>query len=96
MAAIPESARLFMSGLIERARKLRKTIAFPEGGLWQRLDGGAMTTEDWDDPAGEGFRHVCSDWCLTINRAARLVICTDPSDQPGATETDWPFIQEGP
>jgi phosphate acetyltransferase len=31
MAEIPESARLFMSGLIERARKLKKTIAFPEG-----------------------------------------------------------------
>lgn len=29
--AIPESARLFMSGLIDRARKLKKTIAFPEG-----------------------------------------------------------------
>src|SRR4051794_14114581 len=27
----PESARQFMSGLIERARKLKKTIAFPEG-----------------------------------------------------------------
>ncbi len=31
MAAIPESARLFMAGLIERARKLKRTIAFPEG-----------------------------------------------------------------
>ncbi|PWU00213.1 MAG: phosphate acetyltransferase [Terriglobia bacterium] len=31
MAAIPESARSFMSGLIERARKLKKTIVFPEG-----------------------------------------------------------------
>ena len=31
MAAIPESAELFMSGLIERARKLKKTIVFPEG-----------------------------------------------------------------
>src|SRR5438309_11946945 len=31
MAEIPESARLFMSGLIERARKLKKTIVFPEG-----------------------------------------------------------------
>src|SRR5437660_1760865 len=31
MAAIPESAKLFMSGLIERARKLKKTIVFPEG-----------------------------------------------------------------
>src|SRR5450631_1022634 len=30
MAAIPESARLFMSGLVERARKLKKTIAFHE------------------------------------------------------------------
>src|SRR5579872_5487643 len=31
MAAIPESAQLFMSGLTERARKLKKTIVFPEG-----------------------------------------------------------------
>jgi len=31
MAEIPESARQFMAGLIERARKLKKTIAFPEG-----------------------------------------------------------------
>src|ERR1035437_6957357 len=31
MAAIPESAKLFMSGLIERARTLKKTVAFPEG-----------------------------------------------------------------
>src|ERR1017187_6427535 len=31
MAAIPESAKLFMTGLIERARKLKTTIAFPEG-----------------------------------------------------------------
>jgi phosphate acetyltransferase len=31
MPAIPESAVRFMSGLIERARKLKKTIAFPEG-----------------------------------------------------------------
>src|SRR5580765_4066296 len=27
----PESARQFMAGLIDRARKLKKTIAFPEG-----------------------------------------------------------------
>jgi hypothetical protein len=31
MATIPESARLFMSGLIERARRQKKTIVFPEG-----------------------------------------------------------------
>jgi phosphate acetyltransferase len=31
VAEVPESAKLFMSGLIERARKLKKTIAFPEG-----------------------------------------------------------------
>ncbi len=29
--AIPESAARFMSGVVERARKLKKTIAFPEG-----------------------------------------------------------------
>jgi phosphate acetyltransferase len=28
---MPESATLFMAGLIDRARKLKKTIAFPEG-----------------------------------------------------------------
>ena len=31
MAPIPESARLFMAGLIERARLRKKTIVFPEG-----------------------------------------------------------------
>ena len=31
MAAIPESARLFMAELIARARKHKKTIVFPEG-----------------------------------------------------------------
>ncbi len=31
MAAIPESAARFMAGVIERARKLKKTLAFPEG-----------------------------------------------------------------
>ena len=31
MATLPESARLFMSGLIERARRQKKTIVFPEG-----------------------------------------------------------------
>ena len=29
--AMPESAGLFVAGLIERARKLKKTIVFPEG-----------------------------------------------------------------
>ena len=42
MAAIPESAKLFMSGLIERARKLKKTIVFPEGdGSARARSGGA-------------------------------------------------------
>jgi phosphate acetyltransferase len=31
MADLPESAREFMRGLVERARKLNKTIVFPEG-----------------------------------------------------------------
>ena len=41
MPAIPESARLFMSGLIERARKLKRTIAFPEGNDPRILDAAA-------------------------------------------------------
>ncbi|HLK51438.1 MAG TPA: phosphate acetyltransferase [Bryobacteraceae bacterium] len=31
MAAVPESAKLFMAGLIDRARRRRRTIVFPEG-----------------------------------------------------------------
>src|SRR5580704_9675826 len=30
-SVIPESAQIFMAGLIARARKLKKTIVFPEG-----------------------------------------------------------------
>src|SRR5580700_5413717 len=30
-SVIPESAQIFMAGLIVRARKLKKTIVFPEG-----------------------------------------------------------------
>jgi phosphate acetyltransferase len=48
MTAIPESARLFMSGLIERARKLKKTIAFPEGADPRVLEAAARL-------AGEGL-----------------------------------------
>ena len=46
MADIPESARLFMSGLIERARKLKKTIAFPEGTDPRVLDAAARLARD--------------------------------------------------
>jgi phosphate acetyltransferase len=38
MAATPESATRFMSGLIERARRLKKTIVFPEGADPRVLD----------------------------------------------------------
>jgi phosphate acetyltransferase len=48
MAAIPESARLFMAGLIQRARKLKKTIAFPEGEDARILEAAARL-------AGEGI-----------------------------------------
>jgi len=44
--AIPESARLFMSGLIERARKLKKTIAFPEGADPRVLEAAARLARD--------------------------------------------------
>jgi hypothetical protein len=46
MAEIPESAKLFVSGLIERARKLKKTIAFPEGGDPRVLDAAARLAHD--------------------------------------------------
>src|SRR5689334_7987402 len=46
MAEIPESARHFMSGLIERARKLKKTIAFPEGSDPRVLDAAARLARD--------------------------------------------------
>lgn len=44
--AIPESARLFMSGLIERARKLKKTIVFPEGSDPRVLEAAARLARD--------------------------------------------------
>src|SRR5690242_1085354 len=46
MAAIPESAKLFMSGLIDRARKLKKTIAFPEGADPRVLEAAARLARD--------------------------------------------------
>jgi len=46
MAAIPESAKLFMSGLIERARRLKKTIAFPEGTDARVLEAAARLARD--------------------------------------------------
>jgi phosphate acetyltransferase len=46
MAEIPESARQFMNGLIERARKLKKTIAFPEGTDPRVLDAAARLARD--------------------------------------------------
>jgi len=48
MAAIPESARLFMAGTVERARKLKKTIVFPEGGDARVLAAAArLAREAW-------------------------------------------------
>ncbi len=46
MADIPESARRFMSGLIERARKLKKTIAFPEGSDARVLEAAARLARE--------------------------------------------------
>lgn len=44
--AIPESAKRFMSGLIDRARKLKKTIAFPEGNDPRVLEAAARLARD--------------------------------------------------
>jgi phosphate acetyltransferase len=46
MAVIPVSATRFMSGLIERARKLKKTIAFPEGTDPRVLEAAARLARD--------------------------------------------------
>ena len=46
MAAIPESAKLFMAGLIERARKSKKTIVFPEGGDARVLEAAARLARE--------------------------------------------------
>src|SRR5215831_4230145 len=46
MAEIPESAKHFMSGLIERARRLKKTIAFPEGTDQRVLEAAARLVRD--------------------------------------------------
>src|SRR5689334_5105998 len=46
MAAIPESAKVFMSGLVERARRLKKTIAFPEGGDPRVLEAAARLARE--------------------------------------------------
>jgi phosphate acetyltransferase len=46
MAAIPESARTFMSGLTERARRLKKTIVFPEGGDARVLEAAARLARE--------------------------------------------------
>src|SRR5215510_11909017 len=46
MSSIPESARLFMAGLIDRARKLKKTIVFPEGSDPRVLEAAARLTRE--------------------------------------------------
>jgi phosphotransacetylase len=43
---MPESAGLFMAGLIERARKLKKTIVFPEGGDPRVLEAAARLVRE--------------------------------------------------
>lgn len=46
MAAIPESAVAFMEGLIPRARRLQKTIVFPEGSDPRVLEAAARLARD--------------------------------------------------
>jgi phosphate acetyltransferase len=46
MAAIPESASIFMSGLVERARKRQRTIVFPEGSDARVLEAAARLARD--------------------------------------------------
>ncbi len=71
MAAIPESARQFMAGLIERARKLQKTIVFPEGSDPRVLEAAArLASEGVVKPVLIGARP---------NRAPEGVTFIDPA-----------------
>ena len=82
MAAIPESAKLFMSGLIERARKLKKTIAFPEGSDPRVLEAAARLAHDGvvrpvligpkPDKAPEGVEFVDAAKSPLVNKYAAL------------------------
>ena len=76
MADIPESARLFMSGLIERARKLKKTIAFPEGSDPRVLEAAArLAREGVVKPVLIGPKPA---------NAAEGVSFVDPANSPAA------------
>jgi phosphate acetyltransferase len=46
MAAVPESAKIFLAGLVERARKRKKTIVFPEGSDPRVLEAAARLARD--------------------------------------------------
>jgi len=46
MAAVPESAKSFLAGLTERARKRKKTIVFPEGADPRVLEAAARLARD--------------------------------------------------
>lgn len=46
MAAVPESAKIFLAGLVERARKRKKTIVFPEGSDPRVLEASARLARD--------------------------------------------------
>ncbi len=78
MADIPESARLFMSGLIERARKLKKTIAFPEGSDPRVLEAAArLAREGVVKPVLIGPKPA---------NAAEGVSFVDPANSPAAAK----------
>src|SRR5580698_3908330 len=44
--AIPESAGVFMRGVVDRARKLNRSIVFPEGGDARVLEAAARLARD--------------------------------------------------
>ena len=46
MAAVPESAKIFLAGLVERARRRKKTIVFPEGSDLRVLEAAARLARD--------------------------------------------------
>jgi phosphate acetyltransferase len=78
MAEIPESARRLMSGLIERARKLKKTIVFPEGSDPRVLEAAARLARDSIlKPVLIGARPAA---------APEGVVFTDPGSSPALSK----------
>ncbi len=74
-----------------RAHNCADFISFPENGIWHRLDGGVMTTEDWDAPEPKGCLFISAEteppYALRIDRNAHAVRVTHGPHSRQVTRT---------